>query len=44
MEEETTDLTLWRNYFGKGCGPIASQTTKWRIANYASYRHNYYAL
>jgi len=28
MKEEALDLTLWRNSFGKGCGPIAKQTKK----------------
>ena len=28
VKEERLYITLWRNSFGKGCGPIARQTKK----------------
>jgi len=29
MKEETTDRTLWKTRFGKGCGPFGRQTAEW---------------
>jgi hypothetical protein len=28
-KEEAQALTLWRTRFGKGCGPVVGQTTRW---------------
>ena len=28
MKEETTDRTLWKTRFGKGCGPFGRQTAE----------------
>jgi hypothetical protein len=28
LKEEALDRTVWRTRFGRGCGPVASQTTK----------------
>jgi len=28
LKEEAIDHTLWRTRFGRGCGPVARQTTK----------------
>jgi len=27
LEEEALDRTVWRTGFGRGCGPVARQTT-----------------
>jgi hypothetical protein len=27
LKEEAQDRTLWRTQFGRGCGPVARQTT-----------------
>jgi len=27
--ERALDHTVWRTYFGRGCGSVARQTTKW---------------
>ena len=29
LKEEALDLTFLRTGFGKGCGPVVRQTTKW---------------
>jgi len=29
MEEEAQDGTVCRTHYGRGCGPVARQTTKW---------------
>jgi hypothetical protein len=29
LKEEALDRTMWRARFGRGCGPVVRQTTKW---------------
>jgi hypothetical protein len=28
LKEEALDLPLWRTCFGRGCGPVVTQTTE----------------
>jgi len=33
LKEEELDNSIWRTRFGRGCGPVARQTTKWTKSN-----------
>jgi len=43
LKEEALDRTMWRVHFGRGFGPVVSQTTKWMnytiLRNTKSYFH-----